>query len=49
MKRLWQSTQDGIRAQIDLLVEQACDRLMETEQLAEALDGVLHIEVVASE
>ncbi len=33
LKRLWQSTQDGIRAQIDLLVEQACDRLMETEQL----------------
>lgn len=33
LKRLWQSTQDGIRAQIDLLVEQACDRLMESEQL----------------
>ena len=33
LKRLWQSTQDGIRTQIDLLVEQACDRLMEAEQL----------------
>ena len=33
LKRLWQSTQDGIRAQIDLLTEQACDRLMENEQL----------------
>ena len=33
LKRLWQSTQDAIRTQIDLLVEQACDRLMETEQL----------------
>ena len=38
MKRLWQSTQDGIRAQIDLLVEQAYDRLMETEQLAVGWD-----------
>ena len=39
MKRLWQSTQDGIRAQIDLLVEQACDRLMETEQFAVGWDA----------
>ena len=38
LKRLWQSTQDGIRAQIDLLVEQAYDRLMETEQLAVGWD-----------
>ena len=39
LKRLWQSTQDGIRAQIDLLVEQACDRLMETEQFAVGWDA----------
>ena len=39
LKRLWQSTQDGIRAQMDLLVEQACDRLMETEQLAVGWDA----------
>ena len=38
LKRLWQSTQDGIRAQIDLLVEQACDRLMEAEQLTVGWD-----------
>ena len=38
MKRLWQSTQDGMRAQIDLLVEQACDRLMEAEQLTVGWD-----------
>ena len=38
LKRLWQSTQDGIRTQIDLLVEQACDRLMETEQLTVGWD-----------
>lgn len=34
LKRLWQSTQDEIRAQIDLLVERACDQLMEMEQLS---------------
>ena len=39
LKRLWQSTQDGIRTQIDLLVEQACDRLMETEQFAVGWDA----------
>ena len=33
-----QSTQDGIRTQIDLLVEQACDRLMEAEQLTVGWD-----------
>ena len=33
LKRLWQSTQEGVRAQVDLLVEQACDHLMEMEQL----------------
>ena len=33
LKRLWQSTQDSIRARMDRLVEQACDRLMEEEQL----------------
>ena len=38
LKRLWQSTQDGIRTQIDLLVEQACDRLMEAEQLTVGWD-----------
>ena len=32
LKRMWQSTQDGIRAQIDLLVAQAFDQLMATEQ-----------------
>ena len=34
LKRLWQATQDGIRAQLDRLVEQACDNLLETEQLS---------------
>ena len=38
LKRLWQSTQDSIRAQLDLLVEQACDRLMEAEQLTVGWD-----------
>ena len=38
LKRLWQSTQDGMRAQIDLLVEQACDQLMEAEQLTVGWD-----------
>ena len=38
LKRLWQSTQDGIRTQIDLLVEQASDRLMEAEQLTVGWD-----------
>ena len=44
LKRLWQTTQDGIRAQVELLVEQAYDRLMEKEQLSvgwEADKGVM--------
>ena len=34
LRRLWQATQESIRAQVDALVEQACDQLFETEQLA---------------
>lgn len=34
LKKLYQTTQDGIQANIALLVEQAHDRLLETEQLA---------------
>ena len=34
LKRLWQATQDSVRAQLDILVEQACARLLETEQLS---------------
>ena len=34
LRRLWQTTQDGIRAQLDRLVEQAWDSLLETEQLS---------------
>ena len=33
LRRLWQATQDSFRAQLDWLVEQACDSLLETEQL----------------
>lgn len=34
LKHLWQTTQDGFRAQLDRLVEQAWDCLLETEQLS---------------
>ena len=34
LRRLWQTTQDGIRAQLDRLVEQAWDSLLETEQMS---------------
>ena len=34
LRQLWQTTQDGIRAQLDRLVEQAWDSLLETEQLS---------------
>ena len=34
LRRLWQTTRDGIRAQLDRLVEQAWDCLLETEQLS---------------
>ena len=34
LRRLWQTTQDGIRAQLDRLVEQTWDCLLETEQMS---------------
>ena len=34
LKHLWQTTQDGFRAQLDRMVEQAWDCLLETEQLS---------------
>ena len=34
LRQLWQTTQDGIRAQLDRLVEQAWDSLLETEQMS---------------
>ena len=39
LKRLWQATQDSIRSQVELLVEQACDRLLESEQLSIGWDS----------
>lgn len=34
LRRLWQTTRDGFRAQLDRMVEQAWDCLLETEQLS---------------
>ena len=34
LKHLWQTTQDGFRAQLDRMVEQAWDCLLETEQMS---------------
>ena len=34
LNRLWQNTQDNIRAQTERLIAQACSQLLETEQLA---------------
>ena len=39
LKRLWQATQDSVRAQLDTLVEQACNSLLETEQLSIGWDS----------
>ena len=39
LKRLWQATQDSVRAQLDTLVEQACISLLETEQLSIGWDS----------
>ena len=39
LKHLWQTTRDGFRAQLDRMVEQACDSLLEAEQLALARDS----------
>ena len=34
LRQLWQATQEEVRAQLDVLVERTCDRLLETEQLS---------------
>ena len=39
LRRLWQTTQDGFRAQLDRMVEQAWDCLLETEQLSIGWDS----------
>lgn len=39
LKQLWQATQDGIRAQVDRLVEQTCAQLVEMEQLSIGWDA----------
>ncbi len=39
LKHLWQTTQDGFRAQLDRMVEQAWDCLLETEQLSIGWDS----------
>ena len=39
LKRLWQATQDSVRAQLDTLVAQACISLLETEQLSIGWDS----------
>ena len=39
LKHLWQTTQDGFRAQLDRMVEQACDGLLEAEQLSIGWDS----------
>ena len=39
LKHLWQTTQDRFRAQLDRMVEQACDGLLEAEQLSIGWDS----------
>ena len=39
LRQLWQATQEEVRAQLDVLVEQTCDRLLETEQLSIGWDS----------
>lgn len=39
LKHLWQTTRDGFRAQLDWMVEQACDGLLEAEQLSIGWDS----------
>ena len=39
LRRLWQTTRDGFRAQLDRMVEQAWDCLLETEQLSIGWDS----------
>ena len=39
LRQLWQATQEEVRAQLDVLVERTCDRLLETEQLSIGWDS----------
>ena len=39
LRQLWQATREEVRAQLDVLVEQTCDRLLETEQLSIGWDS----------
>lgn len=34
LSQMWQATRDGMRTQMELLLEQACESLLETEELA---------------